>query len=168
MLRSQELPMNQQVEFLSDGGEDVRHLQLYLHPEAEHLLDWFHITMRLTVMNQMAKGLPETVGKDEDQYELRPSVLKNLESLKWYLWHGNVFQALQTLDGLQMDVQSAAFETKDETARKLLKQIEELHTYVERNPSAVAGCRAALKSWILRIEGGFVSLKSWTAGTCGT
>ena len=137
MLRSQGLQRNQQVEFLSDGGEDVRNLQLYLHPEADHLLDWFHITMRLTVMNQMAKGLPETVGKDEDQYELRPSLLKHLESLKWYLWHGNVFQALQTLDGLQMDVESAAFETKDETARKLLKQIEELHTYVERNQAFI-------------------------------
>ena len=72
MLRSQGLQMNQQVEFLSDGGEDVRNVQLYLHPEAEHLLDWFHITMRLTVMNQMAKGVPETVGKDGDQYEFAP------------------------------------------------------------------------------------------------
>ena len=35
--------MNQQIEFLSDGGETVRDLQLYLSPEAEHLLDWFHI-----------------------------------------------------------------------------------------------------------------------------
>jgi hypothetical protein len=48
-----------------------------------------------------------------------------------------VFQALQTLDGLQMDAESAAFETKDETARKLLKQIEELHTYVERNQAFI-------------------------------
>ena len=47
--------------------------------------------MRWTVMNQMAKGLPETVGNDEEQYELRPRVLKDLESLQWYLWHGNVF-----------------------------------------------------------------------------
>jgi len=88
-------------------------------------------------MNQIAKGLAETVGNDEEQYELRPSVRKDLESLKWYLWHGHVFQALQTLDGLPMDVESAAFETKDETARKLLKQIEELHTYVERNPAFI-------------------------------
>ena len=36
-----------------------------------------------------------------------------------------------------MDVESAAFETKDETATKLLKQIEELHTYVERNPAFI-------------------------------
>ena len=62
---------------------------------------------------------------------------KDLESLKWYLWHGHVFQALPTLGGLQMDVESAAFETKAETATKLLKQIEELHTYVERNPAFI-------------------------------
>ena len=34
--------------------------QLYLSPEAEHLLDWFHITMRLTTLTQTAKGLPAT------------------------------------------------------------------------------------------------------------
>lgn len=50
--------MNQQVTFVTDGGEDVRDLPLYLNPRAEHLLDWFHVTMRLTVMNQHAKSLP--------------------------------------------------------------------------------------------------------------
>ena len=45
--------MNQQVTFLSDGGDNVRELQLYLNPQAEHLLDWFHITMRITVMKQI-------------------------------------------------------------------------------------------------------------------
>jgi len=95
-------------------------------------------------MNPMAKGLAETVGNDQDQYELRPSVRKDLESLKWYLWHGHVLQALPTLDGLQMDVESAAFETKDETARKLLKQIEDLQTYVERNPAFIPNFLSAL------------------------
>ena len=32
--------------FLSDGGDSVRNLQAYLHPDSEHWLDWFHITMR--------------------------------------------------------------------------------------------------------------------------
>ncbi|MGH2353351.1 MAG: ISKra4 family transposase, partial [Chloroflexota bacterium] len=58
VLRSQGMQMNQQVTFLTDGGEDVRELPLYLNPQAEHLLDWFHITMRLTVMGQYAKSLP--------------------------------------------------------------------------------------------------------------
>ncbi len=39
---------NQQVTFLTDGGDDVRELPLYLNPQAEHVLDWFHITMRLS------------------------------------------------------------------------------------------------------------------------
>lgn len=72
VLRSQGLQMNQQVEFLSDGGEDVRNVQLYLNPEAEHLLDWFHITMRLTVMNQIAKGLPEKIGKAKTNANCAP------------------------------------------------------------------------------------------------
>ena len=56
MLKSQGMQMNQAVTFLSDGGDTVRDLQMYLNPQAEHLLDWFHITMRLTVMGQMAKA----------------------------------------------------------------------------------------------------------------
>ena len=48
LLKSEGMQPNQQVDFLSDGGEDVRNVQLYFNPQAEHLLDWFHLTMRLT------------------------------------------------------------------------------------------------------------------------
>jgi len=44
VLHSQGHQMNQQITFLSDGGDTVRDLQLYLNPEAEHLLDWFHLS----------------------------------------------------------------------------------------------------------------------------
>jgi hypothetical protein len=44
------------------------------------LLDWFHLTMRLTVLSQTAKGLPERLGEEEDKYELRTGVLKDLEA----------------------------------------------------------------------------------------
>jgi hypothetical protein len=45
LLKSQGMQENQQVVFMSDGGEDVRRVQQYLHLFSEHLLDWFHITM---------------------------------------------------------------------------------------------------------------------------
>jgi hypothetical protein len=64
---------NQQVTFLSDGADTVRDLQLYMNPNAQHILDWFHITMRLTVMRQMAKGL------GPPGFELRDLALKQLE-----------------------------------------------------------------------------------------
>ena len=54
---TQGLQANQQVTFLSDGADDVQELPLYLSPESEHWLDWFHVAMRLRVMGQMAKGL---------------------------------------------------------------------------------------------------------------
>lgn len=88
LLKSQGMQMNQQITFLSDGGDTVRELQLYLNPQAEHLLDWFHITMQITVMNQMAKGLSDKESK------LPSGALKELERIKWFLWHGNVFKSL--------------------------------------------------------------------------
>jgi len=39
VLKGQGVQDNQQVTFLTDGGEDVRDLPLYLNPQAEHLLD---------------------------------------------------------------------------------------------------------------------------------
>jgi hypothetical protein len=39
LLQSQGLQANQQVTFFSDGGDTVRTLQAYLHPESEHILD---------------------------------------------------------------------------------------------------------------------------------
>jgi hypothetical protein len=57
--QSQGHQLNQQITFLSDGGDTVRELRRYLNPQAEHLLDWFHDAMRLTVLQQTAKGLPD-------------------------------------------------------------------------------------------------------------
>ena len=124
VLKSQGMQSNQQVTFLSDGGDTVRDLQLYLNPNAEHLLDWFHITMRLTVMRQMAKGLG-VAGT-----ELREIALKELERIKWFLWHGNVFRALETMDDLAMDL-----DTEEPTAKEvtLLKKLEEFETYIRNN-----------------------------------
>ncbi|MGH9628977.1 MAG: ISKra4 family transposase [Bryobacteraceae bacterium] len=85
VLKSQGLHANQPVTFLSDGGETVRNLQMYLNPLAEHLLDWFHISMRLTVMGQMNKGM-----RDIEPASLIQTVEKRLESLNHHLWNGNV------------------------------------------------------------------------------
>ena len=124
-LKSQGMLMNQQITFLSDGGDTVRELQLYLNPQAEHLLDWFHITMRLTVMNQMAKGL----GSEES--ESRASALKHLESIKWYLWHGNVFKALRRIDHLETDLEGEVI--TGESSEKLRVTLQEFQTYIENN-----------------------------------
>ena len=98
LMKSQGLQANQQVIFLSDGADDVRELPLYLSPESEHWLDWFHITMRLTVMGQLAKGLANEQNLISAQEPLTETDIeldtvdigKELERVKWFLWHGNV------------------------------------------------------------------------------
>src|SRR6266436_7345756 len=57
VLQSQGVQMNQEITFLSDGNDTLRALQLEMSPKATHLLDWFHLTMRLTVLDQYGKGL---------------------------------------------------------------------------------------------------------------
>jgi hypothetical protein len=141
VLKSQGLQMNQRVEFLTDGGDTVRELPLYLCPESEHWLDWFHVTMRLTVMGQQAKGLAlervsvEPAGDDDEEEKVGqwdvPALEKQLESLKWHLWHGNVYRALQIIEDLECDLDSPA--KRSERAKKLLKSASEFHHYIEAN-----------------------------------
>ena len=96
------------------------------------LLDWFHLAMRLTVMQPSAKSLPLTIQDEEDTYVLREAVVRELKRLKWLLWQGNVYRALQVLESVEMDLDVAAA-TGDGPARKLLKAVEEFHTSIDRN-----------------------------------
>ena len=64
LMKSQGMQENQQVVFLSDGGEDIRQVREYLHPNSEHVIDWFHITMRLTVLQQQTKALRGSAARD--------------------------------------------------------------------------------------------------------
>jgi hypothetical protein len=125
MLQKQGFQMNQDIVFLSDGGDTVRNLQQYMSPRSEHLLDWFHITMRLTVMKQMVSGI---LDNSKDQLH------KQLESIKWNIWHGNVNKALDKIDSF-----SEGFYDDDEGLNKgskrykLWKYSSEFYTYIESN-----------------------------------
>jgi hypothetical protein len=137
VLKSQGMAMNQQVTFLSDGGDDVRKVQEYLSPEAEYWLDWFHITMRITVMKQMAKGLAKE-RKESAQTSgplmttpKRKSIEEELQSLKWNLWHGNVESALERIEDIQFDLDFTV--GKSENRDKLSKQLGEFDGYIKNN-----------------------------------
>src|ERR1700680_3519505 len=122
LLKSQGMQENQQVVFVSDGGDSVRNLQAYLHPDSEHWLDWFHITMRITVLQQQVKTLKC------EQPEVGEEVARELESTKHFLWHGNTFQALQRLEGLLIDLEFPEVPTPlTQKAAKGYRRIRDLH-----------------------------------------
>ena len=129
VLKSQGLEADQPVRFLSDGGDTVRKLQMWLSPQSEHLLDWFHVTMRLTVMGQMRKSL-----NGVESPALVEQVEKDLESLKWHLWNGNVDAALKLIGGLQVLLTQ---EHATAERQKLLKAVREFGGYIAANQAFI-------------------------------
>jgi hypothetical protein len=125
VMKSQGMQENQQVVFMSDGGEDVRRVQAYLHPNSEHLIDWFHITMRLTVLQQQTKTLKE------ERSEIGAAASKQVESIKYLLWHGNVEEALERLGNLLLDLD--LIRKHSPAAEKLSAGLTEFETYIGNN-----------------------------------
>ncbi|MEV8636195.1 ISKra4 family transposase [Streptosporangium sp. NPDC051023] len=133
LLRSQGMTDNQQIVFLTDGGEDIRDLPRYLNPQAEHYLDWFHITMRLTVLRQSTQSLPTPVADVED-FTVDPAETdRTLERIKHYLWHGNTFRALDLLTDLVEDYELLCADPTDDKQRTFFTRLSEFRTYIDRN-----------------------------------
>ena len=59
------------------------------------------------------------------------SALKQLESIKWYLWHGNVFKALQRIEHLEADLEGEII--TGASSEKLGVTLQEFRTYIENN-----------------------------------
>jgi hypothetical protein len=129
MLRDQGLQMNQDVTFLTDGGESVRALVADMAPCAEHCLDWFHVTMRLTVLGQFAKGVTHhdaATGAD---------IAERLERIKWRLWHGDAVEAQERIEDLAEDLRCLALPY--DGLKKFARLAAELAVYVANNLDAI-------------------------------
>ncbi len=138
LLCSQGMQMNQAVTFVSDGADNVRDLQFYLNPHAEHVLDWFHLTMRITVLDQHAKGLVRLNEK------LAEEIREDLQRVKWYCWHGNVYEALRHIRFIEMDAEEMLYGEEEANpagdhrrSRKLVKTISEFRGYIESNAGMI-------------------------------
>jgi hypothetical protein len=125
VLQSQGVQDTRPLTFLSDGGETVRALPVQLYPQSEHLLDWVHLTMRMTVLGQYLKGLlplDRVVGA---------GIQKTLESVKWLLWHGKVDKALERLKDLDRRIDH--FTDTYPRFPRLKRAVRKFRTYIENN-----------------------------------
>jgi hypothetical protein len=97
--------------------------------------------MRLTVMQQMAKGLPSH-GK------AMIAIIVMLERVRRFLWHGNVRRALELVSDVEEDVlditePDASCEPRDQQAevppqaRKLLRHVREFGAYIADNAAMI-------------------------------
>jgi hypothetical protein len=130
VLRRQGLPADQPVTVLTDGGDSVRALVSDLPAGTEHVLDWFHIAMRLTGLGQYAKGLAHHSPIEAVALQHR------LERIKWRLWHGDADEALTRARKLAEDV--AALASGYPGLARLVTATAGLATYIDNNAAAVA------------------------------
>ena len=129
VLTSQGLQSNQDVIFLTDGGEEIRALTELVTPGSEHVLDWFHITMRVTVLEQYARG----VAHHDEAAGAR--LLAELERSKWLLWHGNQHRAQEAIETLEDDVDE--LEVDYPNLRKFAKSVHEFAVYIRSNTGSL-------------------------------
>ena len=129
VLKSQGLQANQEVTFLTDGGDEVRALTELVTPAAEHVLDWFHITMRLTVLGQYVRGVAQA---DESAGN---GLSAMLERIKWWLWHGNSHQAEQAIEAFEADID--ALEVDYANLGKLVRAAHEFAGYIRHNTASL-------------------------------
>ena len=147
VMKEQGWQENQPVTFLTDGGDTVQNMALYMAPTSEHLLDWFHITMRITVMRQYVKGLRHSNPDDADAAD------RLLRRIKGYLWNGNLRDAHSVIEDLVMDLE--CIETDYPSIRALRKAAGEFEVYIRNNAWMIPNY-AERRRYGERVSTGFV------------
>ncbi len=97
--------------------------------------------MRITVLRQCPRGLAKVEVNPEDKRTLEC----RLESVKHYLWHGNVARARAELEGLDEDLDywgcdedgNPHPQPDGEAAARMLKYVRELATYITNNERSI-------------------------------
>jgi len=88
-------------------------------------------------------GAPVLYGGSRIATRRTEKILKELERVKWFLWHGNVFRADETLTDLMFEVDSAIEEDREArrpihlVLKKLARALEEFATYIDNNASGI-------------------------------
>jgi len=125
MLQSQGIKESDGVCFMSDGGESLKNLQTYINPNAKHILEWFHITMKITVLQQYIKGVANIDAKQGT------SANKLMYSIKWKLWHGKPLDALTKI--LKLSNLMGEYAKNYSKYVALIKHISEFFNYISNN-----------------------------------
>jgi hypothetical protein len=129
VLREQGVSAGQAMTFLTDGADNVRSLAVDMSPSAKHLLDWFHLSMRLQVLSRYPEGLKHYDPKQADDFTGR------LGKIKWCLWHGKTDKALRRIRALADDL--GKIDTAYPNMKRFRQKTNQLYTYVINNQGSI-------------------------------
>ena len=131
-----------EVTVISDGAEIMKRLPKALPKPAAHILDWFHIAMKIQPLQQMADHIVRT-GASRSVHAI--SIDDDIRSVKWKLWHGQTDRATDRLEKVMavLTIQSSHAEA---SAKRLRDLAQPLLTYIRSNRGAIVNYGARYRS----------------------
>jgi hypothetical protein len=121
---------NTPVTILSDGADGPRSLGEAASPgPTHHVLDWFHLAMRVQHVAQAAKSWPNATASDR---QASARLAETIERIRWRLWHGQVRRALDLIGETLITLDAMADDPApiEAAARKVARLLCDLETYV--------------------------------------
>jgi len=119
------------ITVISDGEDCLKRLKSALPHPATHILDWFHIAMKLRPIEQTTAWLARLLPPDE-----RQELLEDIAAVRWRLWNGQTAKAIDLIGRLFHDLKS------DEQAGSSIVPLRggllNLRTYIEQNRGSIA------------------------------
>ena len=121
------------VTVISDGAEILKRLPRAMPRPTIHIIDWFHIAMKIQPMQQIAEHL---IRSRSGRLETLPSIDRDIRAVKWRLWHGRVDRAIRDLERLLATLKHAQRDDEFSIARLHSLGLQ-LLTYVRSNRGAI-------------------------------
>jgi hypothetical protein len=115
---------------ISDGEDCLKRLKSALPQPARHILDWFHIAMKLRPIEQTAAWLARRLPPDE-----REELLEDITAVRWRLWNGQTDRAIDLIGRLFQDLKSD--EQGSSAIVPLRGGLLNLRIYVEQNGGSI-------------------------------
>ena len=131
LLRQRGTTAETRVTVLSDGDAGLRAIQRAAAPEAEPVLDWFHIAMRWQHVHQLAIGAIH----QGQPAEARAWLLDQIDRAKWALWNGQLSKTLGHLSDLRVWTWNVRADTS--WLEHLRTHLSELTSYLDANADSL-------------------------------
>jgi len=121
------------VTVISDGAEILKRLPRAMPKPTTHIIDWFHIAMKIQPMQQIADHLCRSTS---DRADVLLTIDRDVTAVKWRLWHGRVDRAIRDLEQLLVSLRQS--QRGDELSIARLHSLgSQLLTYIRSNRGAI-------------------------------
>ena len=111
----------------------MKRLPRALPKPTTHIIDWFHLAMKIQPMQQIADHI---VGSRSALCERLVAIDRHIKRLKWKLWHGQKDRAISELERILLDMNFLG-QAGDFSAARLHSLGQQLLTYIRSNRNAI-------------------------------